>query len=300
MDMPELSITRHADYCIAHFKAMASPCEILIDTDNTELAAKLGRVAQQEAARIENKFSRYRTDNIVHVINASNGNPVEVDEETANLLDYAQQCYQLSEGLFDITSGILRRAWKFDGSDNIPLQQQIEDLLTCVGWQKLNWQKPFITLQPGMEIDFGGIGKEYAVDRTVKLLTAKTDISCLVNFGGDICVSKPRTSGAAWTIGIEDPDSCIQKQSKLSHIQLGKGAIATSGDTKRYLMKDGIRYSHILNPKSGWAVTGAPRSVTVVANTCTEAGVLSTLAILHGADAENYLALQEVPYWCEW
>jgi FAD:protein FMN transferase len=273
---------------------------LLIETDNTELATKLGHVAQQEAARIENKFSRYRTDNIVHAINASNGNPVEVDEETASLLDYAQQCYQLSEGLFDITSGILRRAWKFDGSDNIPAQQQIEELLTYIGWQKLDWQKPFITLQPGMEIDFGGIGKEYAVDRTIKLLTAKTDISCLVNFGGDICVRKPRISGAAWTIGIEDPDSRDQKQSKLSHVQLSKGAIATSGDAKRYLVKDGVRYSHILNPKTGWAITGAPRSVTVAANTCTEAGILSTLALLHGADAENYLALQEVQYWCEW
>ena len=300
MDRPELSITRHADYCIARFRAMASPCELLIDTENTELATKLGHVARQEAARIENKFSRYRSDNIVHAINASHGNPVEVDEETANLLDYAQQCYQLSEGLFDITSGILRCAWKFDGSDNVPEQQQIEDLLRHIGWQKLHWHKPFITLLPEMEIDFGGIGKEYAVDRTIKLLAAKTDISFLVNFGGDICVNKPRISGAAWTIGIEDPGYHGHKQSKLPHVQLSRGAIATSGDAKRYLMKDGIRYSHILNPKTGWAVTGAPRSVTVAANTCTEAGILSTLALLQGADAEKYLALQEVQYWCEW
>lgn len=298
--MPELSITRHMDYCFARFRAMASPCELLFDTDNTELATKLGQIAQQEAIRIENKFSRYRTDNIVHTINASNGQPVEVDEETANLLDYAQQCYQLSEGLFDITSGILRRAWKFDGSDNIPEQQQINDMLVHIGWQKLSWQRPIITLQADMEIDLGGIGKEYAVDKVVKMLVEETDMSCLVNFGGDICVTGPRRSGSPWTIGIEDPVKRALENSKSPYLQLSKGAIATSGDANRYLVKDGIRYSHILNPKTGWAVTDAPGSVTVAANTCTEAGILSTLALLHGANAEQFLKMQDVKYWCEW
>ena len=137
MVMPELSVTRHTDYCIARFRAMASPCELLIDTESTELATSIAQIAQQEAARIENKFSRYRNDNIVFAINASNGNPVKVDDETADLLDYAQQCYQLSEGFFDITSGILRRAWKFDGSNNIPEQKIIDSLLLHIGWEKL-------------------------------------------------------------------------------------------------------------------------------------------------------------------
>jgi len=298
--MPELSITRHTDYCIARFMAMASPCELLIDTNNTDLATKLGQIAQQEAIHIENKFSRYRTDNIVHAINSSNGKPVNVDEETANLLDYAQQCHQLSEGLFDITSGILRHAWKFDGSDNIPDQQSINNLLTQVGWRKLRWQRPTITLQPGMEIDFGGIGKEYAVDRVVKLLRVQTDSSCLVNFGGDICVTNPRKTGLPWVIGIDDQSNSNPHNSTVPTIQLSKGAIATSGDAKRYLVKKNIRYSHILNPKTGWAVTDAPRSVTVAANTCTEAGILSTLALLYGADAEQFLKQQEVQHWCEW
>ena len=273
---------------------------MLIVTDNTALATKLGQLVQQEAARIENKFSRYRNDNIIHAINHSDGNPVEVDKETADLLDYAQQCYQLSDGLFDITSGILRHAWKFDGSDNIPEQQLIDDLLVHVGWQKLNWRRPVITLQAGMEIDLGGIGKEYAVDRVAKLLRVETDSSCLINFGGDICVTKPRKTGVPWVIGIDGQSNSNQQHSVVPTIQLSKGAIATSGDARRYLVKDGIRYSHILNPKTGWAVTDAPRSVTVAANTCTEAGILSTLALLHGANAEQFLIQQEVQYWCEW
>ena len=233
-------------------------------------------------------------------VNGSNGYPVEVDEETANLLDYAQQCYQLSEGLFDITSGILRHAWKFDGSNNIPDQQQIENLLINIGWDKLQWQRPNITLQPGMEIDFGGIGKEYAVDCTVKKLKLETTTSCLVNFGGDICITKPRRSGLPWIIGIEVPAQQNQANSNKPLLQLRNGAIATSGDAKRFLIKDGVRYSHILNPKTGWAITDAPRSVTVAADTCTEAGILSTLALLNGTNAEEFLKLQEVQYWCEW
>lgn len=298
--MPELSVTRHTDYCIARFRAMASPCELLIDTESTELATSIAQIAQQEAARVENKFSRYRNDNIVFAINSSNGNPVKVDDETADLLDYAQQCYQLSEGFFDITSGILRRAWKFDGSNNIPGQQQIDSLLLYIGWEKLHWQRPTITLQPGMEIDLGGIGKEYAVDRATKLILEESSTSCLINFGGDICVTKPRSSGLPWTIGIEDPAKRSQENAKSPHIQLSKGAIATSGDANRYLLKDSVRYSHILNPKTGWAVTDAPSSVTVAANTCTEAGILSTLALLHGAKAEQFLELQGVQCWCEW
>ena len=298
--MSELSITHHTDYYVVRFRAMASPCELLIDTENKQLATELAQIAQQEALRIENKYSRYRTDNIVHAINSSHGNPVEVDKETANLLDYAQQCYQLSEGLFDITSGILRQIWKFDGSDNIPEQQQIDNLLIHIGWEKLLWQNPNIKLQTGMEIDFGGIGKEYAVDRAAKLIQAESQTSCLINFGGDIFVTKPRSCGSPWTVGIEDPNKHSQPENAHPYIQLSKGAIATSGDANRYLEKDGIRYSHILNPKTGWALTDAPSSVTVAGDTCTEAGILSTLALLHGVDAEQFLRIQDVQYWCEW
>lgn len=298
--MSALSVHLHDDYCIAQFRAMAGPCEVLIDSADLRLARQLGVIAQQEAIRIENKFSRYRNDNIIHRINHSDGNPVEVDRETADLLDYAAVCYEISDGLFDVTSGILRRAWRFDGSANVPSQLQIDELLKYIGWEKLTWQRPVITMQAGMEIDLGGIGKEYAVDCSAKLLHAATQTSCLINFGGDIAVTRPRQSGNSWSIGIANPTATQQPTSTGTFIQINQGAVATSGDANRYLLKNGIRYSHILNPKTGWAVTGAPHSVTVTANTCTEAGILSTLALLHGANAEQFLKQQEVQYWCEW
>lgn len=298
--MSDFSILKQQDYLVGHFNAMASPCDLLIDTQNNELAHELTRVARIEALRIEKKFSRYRNDNIIHAINNSNGQAVTVDEETANLFDYAQQCYQISNGLFDITSGVLRTIWTFDGSDNIATQEQINRQLSLVGWGKVKWERPVITLVPGMEIDFGGVGKEYAVDQTVQLIENNFNTSCLVNYGGDIRVTGLRSNGQAWGIGIEDPQNLDTAQSAAANIQLSKGAIATSGDTRKFLFKDGVRYSHVLHPKTGWPVTRAPRTITVVANTCTEAGILATLALLHEEKAEEFLRSENIKYWCNW
>ncbi len=128
-------------------------------------ALSIGTVAAQEAWRVEKKFSRYRNDSVTAWIHENRGTTIEVDAETASLMDFASQCFELSEGLFDITSGVLRRAWTFDGSDRIPDAAVIEQLLPLVGFEKLQWRSPRLVLPAGMELDFGGIGKEYAVDR---------------------------------------------------------------------------------------------------------------------------------------
>lgn len=300
--MTDLILEQTPDYAIARFRAMASPCEILIDTRDASLAHELGAIAQAEALRIEQKFSRYRDDNIIHRINRANGAPVEVDEETAALLDYADTCWRLSDGAFDVTSGILRRAWRFDGSDRVPERAAVEALLPLIGWDKVRWEKPRLTLKTGMEIDLGGIGKEYAVDRSAQLLQAHAPLSVLVNYGGDLVTTGPRKNGSGWTVGIENPDSVtdarVAAKSARTTFELVRGGLATSGDTRRYALKDGKRYGHILDPRTGWPVTGAPRSVTVIAGSCTEAGILATLAMLRGAGAEQFLTEQGVRFWC--
>lgn len=287
---------------------MASPCQILFDapTDADRLKfLQLAQLAQQEAFRIEHKFSRYCTNNLIYKINHSNAKPIQVDDEFKVLFDYAQTCYEISEGNFDITSGILSQAWKFDCSDNIPSQSTIDPLLKNIGWNKVTWQAPFITLKANMQIDLGGIGKEYAVDRTAEILSHYTKDSFLINYGGDIFVNKPRNNNQAWLVGIEDPqnptahfEESITKSRNSNLFELSQGGMATSGDSKRYLLKDGVRYSHILNPKTGWPITKAPHSITVVASTCTEAGILSTLAMLEEENAKEFLEEQEVVFWC--
>jgi len=183
------------------FKAMACPCEVIIETNDRDEAEQIVKVVATEAWRIEQKFSRYRDDNITFKINNSNGDVIEVDTETARLLDFSDQLYHMSDGMFDVTSGALRKAWRFDQSDNIPAQHQIDELLAVIGWDKVNWNNPHLQLAPGMEIDLGGLGKEYAVDRCVQLVREISPASVLINLGGDIAITRPRKDETRWTIG---------------------------------------------------------------------------------------------------
>jgi thiamine biosynthesis lipoprotein len=285
--------SRDENLLAVSFTAMANPCEVLLPSMGFDAALAIGTVAAEEAWRIEKKYSRYRDDSVVTWIHEHRAAPVEVDEETASLIDFAKQCFDLSQGLFDITSGVLRRAWKFDGSDRIPEPAAIESLLTLVGFDKVQWQSPRLLLPAGMELDFGGIGKEYAVDRAYSLLAAREKAPFLINFGGDLRANRPPSHGP-WRVGIERPDTDREATMVLD---LEHGALATSGDSRRYLLKDGIRYGHILHPGTGWPVPGSPRSVTVAASSCTEAGLLSTVALLHGFEAQAFLEEQGVRYW---
>jgi thiamine biosynthesis lipoprotein len=290
----ELTIEPRGEHLVAVcFTAMASPCEVLLPTNDRPAALQLATLVAQEAWRIEKKFSRYRPDSITAWIHANCGVTIDVDPETASLIDFASQCFQISDGLFDITSGILRHAWKFDGSDRVPEPEAIEQLLPLIGFDKLEWRSPHLLLPLGMELDFGGIGKEYAVDRAYELLAAKRRDPFLINFGGDLRANRAPSHGS-WQVGIERPDA--DKEATMI-LELEHGALATSGDSRRYLLKDGMRFGHILDPRTGWPVAGAPRSVTVAASSCTEAGLLATLALLQGNRAKELLEQEGVRYW---
>jgi FAD:protein FMN transferase len=290
---PLLTEPRGEHLIAVRFFAMASPCEVLLPAAHAPAALELAALAAEEAWRIERKFSRYRDDSVVATIHSRRGRPVEVDAETAELIDFARRCYELSGGLFDVTSGVLRHAWRFDGSDRVPDAATVERLLARVGFERLEWQRPMLTLPAGMELDFGGIGKEYAVDLAYDRLAARCSAPFLINFGGDLRANRPPAQGS-WQVGVERPDS--ERNAGLL-LDLERGALATSGDSRRYLLKEGVRYGHILDPRTGWPVRDAPRSVTVAASSCTEAGLLATLALLHGAQAEAFLQEQGVRHW---
>ncbi len=272
---------------------MGSPCELLAEVSDDHAMRGLAQVAADEAWRVENKFSRYLSGNIVDRINSAAGQPVDTDAETARLIDFAASLFELSNGRFDITSGVLRRVWKFDGGNRVPEQAAIDEVMASVGWRRVSWKPPTLTMPAGMQIDFGGIGKEYAVDRVADLLRTRTDASCLINFGGDLVATRPPQVRPHWTTGIEAVDS--NGASML--IRLRNGALATSGDARRFVLRNGVRYGHILDPKTGWPVVNAPRSVTVAAETCVQAGMLSTFAMLEGAGAEAFLDSEGVKYW---
>ncbi len=274
------------------FRAMASPCEVLVDGADKHELHELTALAARESWRIENRWSRYRKGNIVNRINSAEGRPVEIDEETARVIDFCAQLHVTSEGRFDLTSGVLRRAWRFDADRKLPDAGVIDALLSLIGWHRVDWRNPLLRLQPGMEIDFGGIGKEYAVDRSLVLLSAATDKPVMINYGGDLAANRPRRNGTPWQVGIDSgvPDTATPV------IRLTQGGVATSGDTHRHVEAGGQRYGHILDPRTGWPPPAAPRSVTVASGTCVEAGALSTIALLHGAQAEDWLRSQHADF----
>lgn len=274
---------------------MGSPCEILCESVDEKIARKLIGLGAAEAWRIEKKFSRYLDDNIVARINSSQGNEVIVDEETARLIEFCAELYKISDGKFDITSGVLRRVWSFDGSDKVPSSRSIAAVLPYVGWHQVSWTGEALCMPPGMEIDLGGVGKEYAVDRAVALIREQGSASCLVNFGGDLATTCSPVNRPAWQVGVDSAQAEGQIPERL--IRLSSGALATSGDTRRFLQKDGKRYGHVINPKTGWPIDGAPASITVAAGSCVEAGMICTMAMLAGHEAEAYLREQNLQHW---
>ena len=284
-----------ADPIVSHFTAMAGPCEVHVDTGDPALAAALTDVARAEALRIEHKYSRYRDDNLLHALNHSGGEPVAVDAETASLLNYAATCFDESGGRFDVTSGVLRSAWTFDGREQTPDPALVRELLGHVGWGRARWDGSALMLPAGMELDLGGIGKEYAVDRVALLLAGLSSAAFLVNFGGDLYASGPRREGQPWIVGVDDPDRT--GEALVWRLEIARGGLATSGDARRYALVAGRRLGHVLDPRTGWPVEGAPRAVTVLADTCLEAGTLATMALLRGPEASAYLEEQGVRHW---
>lgn len=282
---------------------MASPCEILIEADELSAAQvfELISLGAAETWRIEAAFSRYRNDNIIYQINNSQGKAVAVDAETAGLLNYASRCFELSDGMFDISSGLLRQVWRFDGRIVISIdEQKLARILALVGWDKCQWHAPNITIPAGAELDLGGIGKEYAVDKTLQLLLSQeAKAALLVNLGGDLACSGARQGNQPWLVGVESIAKHSPLQSEGAPLALRSGALATSGDSYRYVIYQGKKLSHVLNPKTGYPVAAAPQSVTVAASSCTLAGMLATFAMLHGAGAEDFLAEQKAVYWLQ-
>jgi thiamine biosynthesis lipoprotein len=276
------------------FKAMGTPCEIQLFAETGSAAKRAIEAAMADIARLEARYSRYRSDSFLSEINrvAASGGCMTVDDETGSLLNYAAACHEQSDGLFDITSGILRRAWRFD-SGALPDQGLIDGLLAKVGWEKVGWNPPLLEFPlSGMEIDFGGVVKEYAADRAAALCGTAGVRHGMINLGGDIKVLGSRADGSPWRIGIRHPR---QKNALLQTVPLAGGAMASSGDYERCLTIDGVRYGHILNPRTGWPVRHLA-SVSVIADFCVVAGSASTIAMLKEDQGPAWLDGLGLPY----
>ena len=275
------------------FDAMASRCEIRLAAVDGYVAEELAQAAIAEVRRIERTYSRYRTDSIVSRINAAAGrHRVECDEETLQLLAYADHLHGASGGLFDITSGVLRRAWDFR-NPRVPGPDELAPLLALVDWAAVQREGGTIFLpRAGMEIDFGGFGKEYAADRAAALLRQSGARHGYVNLGGDMRFIGPQPDGQPWSIGIQDPR---KPDGIVASIAVSHGALTTSGDYERCFDIDGKRYCHVLHPRTGMPVSHW-RSVSVLAPLAALGGSVSTIAMLKEADGLAFLEASGLAY----
>lgn len=273
------------------FHALGGPCRITLEAGAP--APRAVQAAIDEVLRIERTWSRYRDDSVTARINAAAGGAaVQVDTETADLIDFAAQAWQASGGRFDLTSGVLRRVWDFR-RPRLPTAAELQAVMALVGWQQVRWQRPWLALpRPGMELDFGGIGKEYAADRAATVLAEAGVRAAIVNLGGDLRVLGPRRDGQPWRVGIAHPR---REGAVVAAVELQAGALATSGDYERFFELDGRRWCHILDATTGWPVRHW-QSVSVLAPACTAAGTLATLAMLAGADAPALLQAEGVDW----
>lgn len=278
------------------FSAMGGVNEIVAVSNRQDMAMNAMELAAREVLRIEKKYSRYRDDDesIVYRINQSAGSnsPVTCDPETMELLGIADQLFKLSGGLFDITSGILRRAWNFS-IPQLPAQETIDELLKLIGWGRVRIDAGTIQLpERGMEIDFGGFGKEYATDRAAAVLAQNGIKHGYVNLGGDIHAIGGQPGGIPWKFGVKDPRDIA---AVIANIPITDGGLATSGDSEKFVTIDGKRYCHILNPLSGFPVE-CWRSVSISGVNTLFAGAYSTVAMLKESDAVSFLSESNCSY----
>jgi thiamine biosynthesis lipoprotein len=259
---------------------MGSPCALSFYCCSQQQFEFLVEQCIAKVSQLEDRYSRFKPDSLVSQINnsAGRGECFELDSEFRALLLYADTAYTISDGLFDITSGVLRKVWDFK-SHKIPALGDIAQTLNLVGWPKVSSHLNTFSLPiKGMEIDLGGIVKEYAADLLVSLTKKNGLQHGLVDLGGDIAIVGAHPDNSPWQVAISHP----QKPSHaIATIPLMSGALASSGDYQRFIVINKERYSHILDPMTGWPVKGFA-AVSVWAPQCVVAGTLATTAMLKG------------------
>lgn len=276
------------------FQAMATRCRVSFAANPT-LAKTFSAAVLQWVADFEATYSRFLPDSLISRINDSAGlHWVEIDPETQRIFALCDEAHFLTRGVFDPTALPLIRLWNWKATPPvIPDDEQIAAAMQLVGWRKLQRAPGKIFLpSPGMSIDLGGIGKEYAVDRVAHLATQHGITSALVDFGQDVfALGIPTDGRPAWHIGLEDPK---QPGKCWAGLAVRNQAVASSGDYIRRFEVNGKRYGHILDVRTGRPVANGCLAVTVIAPTCTLAGLYSTAAFVLGPE-EGIKMLEATP-----
>ena len=267
-----------------NFHAMGTPCSIQFSTADQRAAQDYESEAVRWVQNFESRYTRFRDDSLIGQINLSEGEWVEVDEEMDRMLDMCGTVHFMTQGIVDVTAGPLAQLWDYHTlHPQLPTPAEVKAAKDLVGWHSVDRAPGRIRLpKRGMSLDFGGWGKEFAVD-TVATMAGDFGIEgVLVDFGHDIrAIGKP-PGRPAWHIGLEDPAKPGGIWGSVAGLNCG---VASSGDYQRGFTINGQRYGHIIDPRDGRPATHGLRQVTVIAPSCLQAGMLATAAFVLGPDA---------------
>ncbi len=269
------------------FRAMGTNCEVQFAAPEGESqAADFQRTVVSWVQAFEAKYSRFLPTSLLSRINLSAGRTwVAVDAEMEDMLTLCDVLHGMSRGVLDPTALPLIRLWNWKAETPVvPRDEQIAAARRLVGWEKVQREPGRVFLpEPGMALDFGGFGKEYAVDVVAQMALDYGIAHALVDFGHDLRAVGTPPGRPAWHIGIEDP---ARPGATWASVGVsGSRGIASSGDYLRCFHLNGRRYGHILDPRTGQPVANGCTQATVIAGTCLQAGVLSTTAFVLGAPA---------------
>ncbi len=272
-------------WCKASFRAMGTDCQIMYREESLGRAREFRDTAVSWVMDFERKYSRFREDSMISEINACAGvSWVETDDELDGILCLCDWFHWDTGGVFDPTSLPLSRVSGIITAANprVPEDAEVQAAKRQVDWSKVQRRKGAVYLpERGMSLDLGGIGKEYAVDRVFEMALAAGLKDVMVDFGRDVRVGGEAPGKGGWRVGLEhpmDPGRCW------TGLLLTHRAVTTSGDYLRGFTSGGKYYGHILDPRTGRPTENGCRAASVIAPTCTEAGVLSTAALVLGAE----------------
>jgi len=273
---------------------MGTHCQVLFRTSSFRAREEFRRTAVDWVTDFEAKYSRYRPASLISKINAMAGKEwVETDAELESILKLCDWFTWRTGGVFDASTLPIAKLWDYHAENPVvPGSDEIHRALDLIGWSKVQRRSGGIFLpQAGMGLDLGGIGKEYAVDRIFEQSRQWAIEDIAVDFGRDLRVRGQPPEGGEWRVGLEHP---LDPQRCSGGVAVRDRAVATSGGYARSFTADGKSYIHILDSRTGWPVDNGCQSVSVIAPTCTEAGVLSTTAFILGREKGMPLLEQAV------
>jgi thiamine biosynthesis lipoprotein len=267
------------------WSALGTNCAVQFPCPDATRAEAFGQAAKAWVAQFEQRYSRFKPDSLVSRINAAAGREwVEIDAEMEQMLELSGSLHFMTQGILDVTALPLLRLWNFKvPQPRVPTDAEVAAARRLVGWNKVQRAPGRVFLpEPGMAIDFGGWGKEFAVDAVAQIGRDHGLPAVLVDFGHDLKAVGQPPGRPAWHVGLENPAAPGACWGSIAVVDKG---VASSGDYLRGVTIGGRRFGHIVDPRTGWPVSNGCTQSTVVAASCLQAGLLSTASFVLGAEA---------------